>query len=102
MGDASGAADGGEVKQAIAKLEGAGEKRPAADGDCQKRTSSGPPSKAPKAARWTDKFTKMPAPADGSCLWHALSGALGQRKVFLGGAERVRAVVVAHMREHPD
>eukprot|EP00969_Alexandrium_andersonii_P367028 15469803-Alexandrium_andersonii.AAC.1 len=44
----------------------------------------------------------MAVPADGSCLWHALSGALGRRKTFHGGPERVRSVVVAHMREHPD
>eukprot|EP00969_Alexandrium_andersonii_P281768 12456103-Alexandrium_andersonii.AAC.1 len=91
----------GAVKQAVAKLEGGGEKRPAAEGSAQTRAASGPPAKAPKPARWTDKLTTVTVPADGSWLWHSLAGALNHRKSDHGGPERVRSVVVGHMREHP-
>eukprot|EP00969_Alexandrium_andersonii_P015959 698387-Alexandrium_andersonii.AAC.1 len=100
MGDGADAAEGGAVKQLVAKLEGAGEKRPASGGTSQKRAASGPPSKAPKAAHWTDTLSKVLVPADGSCLWHALAGALGARKTFSGDPHRLRALVVRHMREH--
>eukprot|EP00969_Alexandrium_andersonii_P207838 9181199-Alexandrium_andersonii.AAC.1 len=43
---------------------------------------------------------RVSVPSDGSCLWHALAGAVAHRKIFNGGSDRVRSMVAMHTRDH--
>lgn len=48
----------------------------------------------------TAGLTMHTAPGDGSCLWHAISGALREANVGRWSAERLRVATISHMRAH--
>lgn len=48
----------------------------------------------------TAGLTLRTVAGDGSCLWHAISGALREANVGKWGADRVRVATISHMRAH--
>lgn len=48
----------------------------------------------------TDGLTLRTVSGDGSCLWHAISGALREANVGKWDADRLRVATVSHMRAH--